>query len=270
MCVFACSAHQKELTRHQVYRQVGNGDNQCITLEQFLEATSYTKFITSLMGPSVFWRGLPREQDLQNPSIAMVFRTVLKYHSVTDQHFNIDERQALQKCFSRGWLHSDLIGHSEKIGYFFPSPLHQTFVESFLNGSRNAVISEATLRDFVVAICHKMSPVNFHARQVGAAYIQRTPEAQYGDEFYRACMDHTEGSIITPSEWINQEGRIDFYLPSRRWGIEILRDGNEIQDNNNRFTYGAYSKWIVGGEMEDYILLDFRQNVPRAKHPGKC
>jgi len=206
---------------------------------------------------------------MQKPSIAMVFRTVLKYHSVTNKHFNEDENKALQKCFHRVWLHSDLIGHSEEVGYFFPSHLYQTFVEGFLNGSRNAVISEATLRDFVVAICHKMSPVNFHARNVGAAHIQRTPEAQYGDEFYRACMDHTEGSIIILSEWGNQEGRIDFYLPSRRWGIEILRDGKEIQNHNN-FIYGAYSKWIVSGKMEDYILLDFCHNIPRVKHPGKC
>lgn len=144
------------------------------------------------------------------------------------------------------------------------------FVERFLNGFRNAAICETNLRDFVVAIYHKMSPINLHTRQVGAAHIQRTPEAQYGDEFYRACMDHTEGSVMALSEFGTKEGRIDFYLPSRRWGIEILRDGKEIQDHNNRFISGAYSKWVVGGEMEDHILLDFRQNIPHAKRPGKC
>jgi hypothetical protein len=211
-------------------------------------------------------RGLPRRLHLQNLSIATVLETVVARQSVNDQGFSEDEKAALQTCFRRGWLHSDSVGDTR---YFFASPLHQVFVEGILYRPMSATIPEETLQKFVIAICHTMSPLNLQVRQVGAACIQRPPEAQYGDVFYQACLAHTRGSVRTLSEYGTKEGRIDFFIPSRGWGIEILRDGKDIREHNDRFVSGAYSKWITGKVMEDYIILDFRGNNPRAKHPGK-
>ena len=54
-------------------------------------------------------------------------------------------------------------------------------------------------------------------------------------------------------------GRIDFVIPSVQWGIEVIRDGNRLNEHNNRFRDGgAYHAWLQAGKMTDYILLDFR------------
>ena len=115
-----------------------------------------------------------------------------------------------------------------------------------------------------------MSPGNLDAaRPIGAAYIQRPTEGRHGDEFYRACSDYVASSILTLSEFGSSEGRIDFFVPSKRWGIEILRDGDQMEVHNDRFASGVYGKWIDGGVMEDYIMLDFHRERPLVKHPGK-
>ena len=64
-------------------------------------------------------------------------------------------------------------------------------------------------------------------------------------------------------------GRIDFVIPSVQWGIEVIRDGNRLNEHNNRFRDGgAYHAWLQAGKMTDYILLDFQQSTPRKAHPG--
>jgi len=229
--------------------------------------------------------------DLENPSIAKVLQTVLKLHSVNDQSFDADEnlKEALNTCYHRGWLHSDRtikgqcynaykkyepcewnLAWNSEIRYFFPSPLHQALVEGLLCSSRNASIPEENIQDFVVSVCCRMSPGNLDAaRPIGAAYIQRPTEGRHGDEFYRACSDYAASSIITLSEFGSSEGRIDFFVPSKRWGIEILRDGDQMEVHNDRFASGVYGKWIDGGVMEDYIMLDFHRERPLVTHPGK-
>ena len=156
------------------------------------------------------------------------------------------------------------------IRYFFPSPLHQASVERLLCSSRNASIHEENIQDFAIAVCRRMLPGNLNAAcLIGAAYIQCSLEARYGDEFYRACSDYTGGSVITLSEFGSSEGRIDFLVPSKRWGIDILRDGDQMEVQNDRFASGVYGKWIDGGMMKDYIMLDFHRERPLVKHPGR-
>jgi hypothetical protein len=61
-----------------------------------------------------------------------------------------------------------------------------------------------------------------HGLGVGAQ--QRTVEAQYQDEFYRACTE-VLGRTYLRSEWSDQsmgsKGRVDFYIPDVRWAIEL-------------------------------------------------
>jgi len=89
-------------------------------------------------------------------------------------------------------------------------------------------------------------------------------EAQYQDEFYRACYSLL-GNIYLSSEWSGKEksGRVDFLLKSQRWAIECVRDGNRLEEHISRFKVGGkYHRWIDSGEIQEYILLDFRQSLP--------
>ena len=100
-----------------------------------------------------------------------------------------------------------------------------------------------------------------------AGDVQRPPEAQYQDEFYRCCHLYSQGSLIAFPEFGTAEGRIDFYIPSLKWGVEFLRDGNLLSQHSARFSpsTGSYR----GLPMRDYIILDCRTTQPQKPHPGK-
>jgi len=64
-------------------------------------------------------------------------------------------------------------------------------------------------------------------------------------------------------------GRIDFFIPIVKWGIEITRDGSWIPAHDARFAdSGAYGAWLKSADMNDYILLDFRTKSLRDQHPS--
>jgi len=65
-------------------------------------------------------------------------------------------------------------------------------------------------------------------------------------------------------------GRIDFYIASMKWGIELTRDGKKLQQHRYRFgETGAYGRLIASGEMSDYILLDGRSTMPVKHHTSQ-
>lgn len=112
-------------------------------------------------------------------------------------------------------------------------------------------------------------------RRVGApSIISPLPEAQYQDEFYRSLFSVTAGNVRISPEFASAKGadvvgRIDFFIPVAKWGIEITRDGNRLSEHNSRFdNLGAYGAWLRSGDMTDYTLLDCRTSVPRKCHPS--
>ena len=57
---------------------------------------------------SIFRRGLPAAEELQERSVACIFETVLYSGIITDGSLTCDdERKALRQCFHNGWLHAD-------------------------------------------------------------------------------------------------------------------------------------------------------------------
>ena len=91
----------------------------------------------------------------------------------------------------------------------------------------------------------------------------RPPSAAYQDEFYRSISKVAKGCVRVSSEYSVPEGacpgRIDFFISSTKWGIELLRDGHKPEENWSRFRLGgAYGAWLKADDMTDYIILDFR------------
>ena len=113
-----------------------------------------------------------------------------------------------------------------------------------------------------MSVIQKFLPFNLVARDIENS-TQSIPEAQFQDEFYRASIAHAHGSVISFPEFGN---KIDFFIPSKKWGIELLRNGNCINAHAKRFTQGEYGKWISKGILNDYVIVDFRTNVPRDGH----
>src|SRR5258706_884394 len=124
------------------------------------------------------------------------------------------------------------------------------------------------LQTFVIEVLKLFSPKNLktrgYLRSIGST-PQSIPEAQFQQEFYRACCNYTKSTMITLPECGTPKGRIDFFLPSKKWGIELLRDGDRLLAHNERFEGGEYGKWVQAGMMDDYIMIDFRSTVPIIK-----
>jgi hypothetical protein len=222
---------------------------------------------SSLDKASIFRRGLPADYEMQRPDIARVFRAVLCNNYVTPQLLGSpEEREALDTCFKWGWLHATA-GESGENLYIFTTLLHQWFVEYYLGTSVQdaAIITDPDLPSFAIEVIKRFSHRQLSSTRtiIGASNVQRPPEAQFQDEFYRCCHAHSNGSLISFPEFGDATGRIDFYIPLKKWGVELLRDGDRLENHSSRFTGpGAYAKM----EFEDYIILDFRTRQPKKMH----
>lgn len=183
-------------------------------------------------------------------------------------------KSALEECHRHGWLISGIDDEDGRECYAFPSPLHESRITRFFSRlstpppfSSLYDLCDGTIRRFQTA--RLANP----ARRAGPAFLERPPEAQYQDEFYRSHFEVTDGCVDISPEWASQRGlpagRVDFYIPSMRWAIEITRDGNRLKEHSNRFTHGAYSVWLTNADVVDYIILDFRSSPPSTRYPGK-
>ena len=242
------------------------------TISDFFQHFTPHRLYAGLQGASIFRRGLPDNDALQIPAVARVLRTALRDNVIMDAMFpGAEGSAALKRCFVQGWLHADkgVSKEPEIAGYFFASPLHRSFVEWKLSGQNPAVpIQAPNLLEFVIQVIKCFSPLNLsYPRIIGPYYFQTLPEAQYQDEFYRCCYDLTTGVLATLSEFGTADGRIDFYIPSKKWGVELLRDGQLLEQHNNRFSCtGQYGMTL---DIDEYIVLDFRKKKVVQVHPRK-
>ena len=224
------------------------------------------ELLKSLSSSSAFSRGLPTIGNLQDTSIADVFRDVLLTGSiVVDESFDQPSKVAkspLRRCFEYGWLHNEVITPTQA-AYTFASPLHKRYVQCMLLGNlEEGTISENRIEDFVIAVIRRFIPLNLSAPRTFGATTQSAPETRFRDEFYRACMSHTKGCVLSFPEFGTQRGRIDFFIPLKKWGIGLLCNG----DRNDG---GEYGQWIADQKMDDYRIVDFRTQRPRSGRKGE-
>ena len=229
-------------------------------------------FLQGLYTHGVFSRGLPTRPDLNTDKYATSLRQVLDARGrvvvVTKQPQDPQPqdpqaRDPLRQCLEKGWLFSESNG-KEEIKYRFASPLHERYVEWLLL-EKEGLIRAPNITKFVIKVLKLFSPKNLKPREdlkSSGSPPQSIPEAQFQHEFYRACYEYTKGLVLTFPECGTAKGRIDFFIRSKKWGIELLRNGDKLAAHDDRFTQGEYGKWIEEGMMDDYIMIDFRSNIP--------
>jgi hypothetical protein len=259
----------------QSYRNLKNLDaGPAYTWDLFMAKVSLQRLLKRLNSTGIFRRGLPLNTDLQDSATARIFSAVLCRGFVKDTDYpdiQSDKKKALQRCYLNGWLQADLVEGTT--GYFFPSSLHSRYVEWKLWGSVDQIQAEIqadSLLELVINVIRLFSPSRLSAeRRLGPGCIQRLPEALYQDELYRCCHAFSEGSLLTLPEFGMAKGRVDFYVPAKRWGIELLRDGDRLASHWGRFSDGgSYAESLP---LTDYIIVDCRTTHPRqgSVHPGK-
>jgi hypothetical protein len=218
------------------------------------------------IGP-VFARGLPRDEDLQKLNIfkalSTVLNTVVKANEVSEE-----VRNDLTFCVHQGWLHNDDIGDREEIIFFFPTSLHRWYLEWKLFGYKEPETPlVVNITKFVVDVIRLFNPCILSAeRRIGTS-IQRISEAQYQNEFYHCSHVYPNGSLLSFPEFRTATGRIDFHVQSKNWGVELLCDGNQLEEHSGRFAQsGAYGGTLV---IDDYVILDCCVKTPVKPHIRK-
>ncbi len=248
-------------------------EGKVLTLEHIRTSMPSNTFFRELGRPRGWTRGLPGD-DLHRPEVANVLRKLLQCGCIAAA----DADPIVQSCHSQGWIYSVAFVTEEKpaeVFYVLPSPLHHFYFEWKLS-PRDATIPYATPFEMSVQVIKKFKPSQLSRtlRRAGPAGHFRPPEAAYQDEFYRAMFECTGGDVRISPEFTSaqaaRQGYIDFFIPSKKWGIELLRDGSNLQEHASRFlASGAYGAWVLSAEMAGYIILDFRSTRPHRKHPGK-
>lgn len=196
---------------------------------------------------------------------------------------NLDD-EGIDICYKNGWVHAEPLDcETEDVVCVFPTRLHAKYalpifvilysanvgryVEHYL--TRSSVpfpiqeypsvdcLAKASLKEF--SFKNLSSEV-----RLSTAAVTRPVEAAYQDEFYRALHTVLGFSTKVTSEWSGDGcGRIDFWLPDVGWGIELLRDGDRLNEHCQRFAVGGkYARWIEGGWIKDWVVLDCRTTYP--------
>lgn len=101
---------------------------------------------------------------------------------------------------------------------------------------------------------------------LGPGAVVQPVEAQYQNEFYRACCIILNYNVYLTSEWSASPtaGRADFHINSVGWTIECVREGGRLEEHIARFRNGGkYHGAITSGQTKQYIILDFRTSMPK-------
>jgi hypothetical protein len=214
-----------------------------------------------------FSRGLPSVDDLGNLAVANTFRKLL-----TQTYIIASGSSDEDFCHRRGWMHS--VRRQSKTYYVFASPLHAMYVSWRLIPT---IIQcpYLNVRDMTFSILKKFNPSQLSSpSRIDLDFSDSPLEARYQFEFYRGIFASTGGGVRICPELFTapgaHRGRIDFFVPEKKWGIELTREGNTLSEHSSRFDLGGkYGVWLTSNDMEDYILLDCRTSVPKEANPRK-
>jgi len=248
-------------------------DGEPFTVAAFNEENP-THTLVQRLHNGAFGRGLIQPKHFQEfPQISPFLRDLIRHTCLKWEE--VAHEEGAEICHRKGWIHSYMDEEGRNY-YTFSSPLHSVIISCYLSPS-NDMPQYPTVFELCSAVLSNFKPSQLHIpiRRVGASsVISPLSEAQYQDEFYRSLFSVTAGNVRISPEFASAKGadvagRIDFFIPVVKWGIEITRDGNQLSEHNSRFEgLGAYEAWLHSGDMTDYILLDCRTSVPRRAHPS--
>ena len=123
------------------------------------------------------------------------------------------------------------------------------------------------------SILKKFNPSQLSSpSRIGVAFSDRPMEARYQFELYRGLFAATGGRVRICPELLTAQGarrgRIDFFVPENKWGIELTREGNGLEEHSSRFGLKSkYGVWLTLNHMVDYLILDCRTDMPDSANP---
>ncbi|KAL2820735.1 hypothetical protein BJX63DRAFT_418354 [Aspergillus granulosus] len=178
----------------------------------------------------------------------------------------------LELCYRQGWLHRTIkTDRTSPEVYVLPSRLHekQDSLVIYLGERRPLPSQFQSLQGLAMTILRGFSSTALRNSSEGkilssgASY--RPVDAQYQDEFYRGFNKVAGRGVPICSEWSRtSHGRIDFWIPEKRWAIELLRDYDRMDEHIARFRKGGkYYNWITESMVSDWIIINCAISMPK-------
>ena len=161
-------------------------------------------------------------------------------------------------CHKMGLLHAEKpIKQSKETTFTFPSPLHRKVAYRRLLGpGQDALWPGFSLQQTCMHAISRFSPGAFtHRQRISGNRSWRFPERAFQNEMY-LCLTLELLHLPVLAEHSNNEGRIDFFISDRMWGIEILQCGKYATINEHVARFAPHGKYRSLG-LHDYIILNF-------------
>lgn len=137
------------------------------------------------------------------------------------------------------------------------------FIEYLLCFRANPLPERFThLNQLCVEVLRGFSTINLKDSTLGknmsTAGKLRPVEAQFQDEFYRVFNKVAGRGVPISSEWSRAgSGRVDFWIPGKKWAIELLRDYSNVDEHVSRFRKGGtYYEWLKEKAVEDWVVIN--------------
>ncbi|RAH74743.1 uncharacterized protein BO66DRAFT_407533 [Aspergillus aculeatinus CBS 121060] len=207
-------------------------------------------------------RSFPKGPKL-TPRVVNVLGDIAEQGSIEWEENN----EGMGQCYVNGWIYKTIVLDATcplgKDMVVLPSRLHEKWVEKFVGGIPASLpLRFDTLQTLCCEVLGRFSVMSLRraskGKKMSSASTYRAVEAQYQDEFYKAFRSVAGQAVPICSEWSRtQDGRVDFYIPEKKWAIEVLRDHRKIDEHVSRFREGgAYYGWIEDGTIQEWIVID--------------
>jgi len=105
-------------------------------------------------------------------------------------------------------------------------------------------------------------------KKISTGATLRPLEAQYQDEFYTGFNKVAGRGVPICSEWSRTStGRVDFWIPEKKWAIELLRDHDRVDEHIARFKEGGkYFSWLKDNMIDDWIIINCTTSPPTREY----
>ncbi|EED14660.1 conserved hypothetical protein [Talaromyces stipitatus ATCC 10500] len=252
----------------QVYRsQVKHKDISTITQDYVTQALADDNKVFSGLDGFAVSRSFPRPRKLTSEAKNTLITIIEDGYILFDE--SVD---SIRCCYENGWIQRAVLEDDAQqpngVGVL-PSRLHEKYVEYLIAKRPTTFPDEAfpTIESLCQKVLEHFSSKNLRhclEGKLSTAAKLRPVEAQYQDEFYRAFNAVVGRGVPISSEWSREgDGRVDFWIPQKKWGIELLRDHNRVNEHCDRFKKGGrYYPWIEAGMLEDWIVIDCATSPP--------
>ncbi|ODM16358.1 hypothetical protein SI65_08358 [Aspergillus cristatus] len=184
--------------------------------------------------------------------------------------FNLNDAD-IRFCYQNGWIHRVALDGDDIA--VLPSRLHEKYIEYWIGTMSKPLPARFdSLQKLCKEILSKFSIMNLRhsagGKRMSTASQPRPVEAQYQDEFYKGFVHVAGQGVPISSEWSRtKDGRVDFYIPEKKWAIELLRDHIKVDEHISRFKEGGkYHPWLKEKMVKDWIIIDCATSLPTKEY----